>query len=472
MNYRLPNHLEILAFIIGFVLMAYELAAARILAPTIGSSTYVWTSVIGVIIAAMSIGYYVGGRLADKRARQSDVGWQLFAGAVAILLTVILYPSILEWLLTTDLDVRVQAVIASLILFAPTSLIIGSISPYLAKLNVTSLKQAGTAVASLSAWNAIGGISGTFVTGFILFGLIGSRAIFLCLIGILLVASLSIVGWRVRRVTVAVMVLVSAMAAPLSDAMLHIDTASAHYMVFDWQDKGKQLRGLAMGPDGVQSGIEVGQPTTPIFWYTQEFAALARATPKKKDILMLGGGTFTVPQHLAAAYPDSQIDVVEIDPALQAISRQYFGYKDHSNLTVISDDARTYSNKTRKQYDIVMVDVYSNIDVPFSFTTTEYGKAIHRMMRPGGVVMVNMVAGLKGGCRDLLATLEAPYRQAFAHRALKVTPDASTDRRNIVALYSDVPLVYAGYEDREVPKVTAFTDDFAPIEWMRERCTN
>ncbi len=470
MNYRLPSYLEILAFVIGFVLMAYELAAARILAPTIGSSTYVWTSVIGVIIAAMSFGYYAGGRLADKRDQRSDVGWQLFAGAGAIALTLVAYPSLLGWLVTTGFDTRVQAVIASLVLFAPTSLIIGSISPYLAKLNVTSLKGAGTAVASLSAWNAIGGISGTFATGFVLFGLIGSRAIFLLLIGIMLVAALGVLGWRKRRVSVAGAIILAGVIAPVTDSYLHVDTASAHYMLFDWQDKGKQLRGLAMGPEGVQSGIDLASPETPVFWYTQQFADVVQQTPQKKDMLMLGGGTFTVPQHLAVTYPASHIDVVEIDPKLETIAKQYFGYKDRSNVTIIADDARTYSNKTTKQYDIIMVDVYSNIDVPFTFTTREYGRAIHRMLRPGGIVAVNMVAGEQGGCRDLLSMLEAPYRQEFSQRAIRFAPGEAAERKNIIALYSDQHMYYTGYGNVSIPKVAAFSDDFAPVEWMRERC--
>ena len=425
---------------------------------------------IGVIIAAMSVGYYMGGRLADIRNRRSDVGWQLFAGAATMALTLVTYPMLLHWLPTTSFDVRVQAVIASLVLFAPTSLIIGSISPYLAKLNVTSLTGAGRAVASLSAWNAIGGISGTFMTGFILFGVMGSRAIFGVLIVMMLVAALSMLGWRKWRGVGAASVVVAALLAPVGDSYLHIDTASAHYMVFDWRDNGRHMRGLAMGPEGTQSGIDVANPETPIFWYTQQLADVVRQTPQKKDILMLGGGTFTVPQHLAVTYPDSHIDVVEIDPKLQTIAMQYFGYQERSNVTIIADDARTYSNRTHKQYDIILVDVYSNIDVPFTFTTREYGQAVQRMLRPGGVVAVNMVAGEQGGCRDVLSMLEAPYRQEFSQRLLAVAPGEQAARKNIIGLYSNSPLNYTGYRDVPIPRTPAFTDDFAPVEWVRERC--
>ena len=143
--------------------MTFELAAARILAPTVGSSTYVWTSIIGTIIAALSFGFYVGGRIADARARRRDVMWLLLVASGLIALTTVLYPHVLPWLADLEIDVRAQAVMAALLLFAPTSFVLGTISPYLAKLNVTSLKTAGTAVANLSMWDALGGITGTFL---------------------------------------------------------------------------------------------------------------------------------------------------------------------------------------------------------------------------------------------------------------------------------------------------------------------
>src|SRR5690606_31378747 len=140
-------------FTSGFALMAFELAAARILAPYIGSSTYVWTSVIGVIIASLSLGYYAGGRLADKHHRLAEVAWLCLASGVAVVLVIIFYQSVLEWIAMNIIDPRLQGVMASLLLFAPTSFLIGIKAPYLAKLKVTSLERTGQSVASLSALN-------------------------------------------------------------------------------------------------------------------------------------------------------------------------------------------------------------------------------------------------------------------------------------------------------------------------------
>lgn len=160
---------EIAAFITGFALLAYELSAARILAPTIGSSTYVWTSVIGVIIAALSLGYAIGGILADRRTKSSDIGVLLLASATTTLISIILSRDALEVIASLVRDPRLQGLIASAFLFSPTSFLLGAVSPYLAKLRTVSLKHTGTSIASLSAANAVGGIVGTFSVGFIFF---------------------------------------------------------------------------------------------------------------------------------------------------------------------------------------------------------------------------------------------------------------------------------------------------------------
>ena len=137
--------------------MAYELVAARLLAPSVGSSTYVWTGVIGVIIIALSAGCWLGGRVADYRHAPQDVGLLLIIAAALVVATMLNANDVLRWLTTTLDEPRIQAVIAALVLFAPASFVLGAASPYLAKLNVSSLNTAGRSVANLSALDAVGG---------------------------------------------------------------------------------------------------------------------------------------------------------------------------------------------------------------------------------------------------------------------------------------------------------------------------
>lgn len=474
MTLRFPTRLELLAFICGFTLMTYELAAARVLAPTVGSSTYVWTSVIGVIIAALSLGFYAGGQIADSRNNRRDVAWLLLIVAVLIAGTALLYPRLLPWIAEWGVDVRLQAVGAALLLFAPTSFALGLISPYLAKLNVTSLKTSGTAVAKLSMWDAIGGISGTFLTGFFLFGYIGSRTIFIVLVVIVLL-SIALLGVRIkaRQWWIAGAALLIAAVPPTYVQALSIDTPSAHYSVFEWEGQKGTYRGLSSGPSGIQSGVALEYPYEPVFWYTEELFELVEQTKQRDRILILGGGTFTLPQQLALAHPASQIDVVEIDPGLIDVAREHFFYQDRANIEVFFEDARTYVNQSKVRYDIVIVDAYGDVDVPFTFMTREFGKELAEITAPRGVIMANLIAAREDGCEVYLSALEAPYRAHFSHRTVRHNATTGQELRqphNIIAVYTNHAARFEGYQATDATLGEPYTDDFVPAERLRHEC--
>ncbi len=447
--------------------MVFELAGARILAPGIGSSTYVWTSVIGVIIAALSLGYWFGGKLADRRGYMVDVARLTLIAGLTITFAMFQYQEVILWVAKDFDDPRLQGIIASLLLFAPTSFVLGTVSPYLAKLNVKSLKTTGSSIASLSALNSIGGIVGTFVAGFILFGYLGSYET-LSIVAITMVAvswlAAPRINWKLRAVaSVAVLMLVGVPTPNIS--ALSIDTPSAHYALYETPE----IRYLATGPQAAQSGVSLVDKDELVFWYTQQLATVVAATPQRQNILILGGGAFTLPQYLATKYPDSAIDVVEIDPALAGIARQYFHYGDPANVKMIFTDARTYVNQTDKQYDIVIVDVYGDTQVPFTLLTREYGQHISRIVKPQGIVAANLIAGTQEGCGTLLDTLDAPYRTHFDHAAYAIE-HPEKQRSNIIAAYSRQPVQWAGSQPLQVIGGHLYSDNFAPAERLQHDC--
>lgn len=459
--------LEVIAFVSGFALMVFELAGARILAPGIGSSTYVWTSVIGVIIAALSLGYWIGGKVADSRGYLIDIARLCLIAALLVVIMMLQYQGTIAWVAEGFKDPRVQGVLASLILFAPTSFVLGMISPYLAKMNVRSLKSTGRSIASLSALNSVGGIVGTFVAGFILFGYIGSHET-MALVAVLLVAvswlAAPKVQWRLRLlVTIAVVVCVG---LPSQTAQaISVDTPSARYTVAEMNS----LRLLATGPYAAQSGIDLLRPGQLAFWYTQQLADVVAHAPERRDILVLGGGAFTLPQFLADKYPDSTIDVVEIDPELAGIARKYFNYNDPANVNLHFTDARTYVNQTDKTYDIVIADVYGDAHVPFTLITQEYGDRIAALTKPGGVVAANMIAGLDDACGTLLSALDAPYRTHFSNVTFRIQ-DPDEARSNMVVAYTRVSLDWPAAMPLRLQKTAPYTDNFAPAERLQHSC--
>ncbi|MES2876092.1 MAG: fused MFS/spermidine synthase [Patescibacteria group bacterium] len=466
------HRLTLISFVTGFSLLTYELAAARVLAPSIGSSTYVWTGVIGVIIAALSLGFFVGGRVADARNKITDLAWLLLLASLMAVLTLIAYEGMLQSIVESIQDSRLQAVVAALTLFAPTSFFIGMTSPYLAKLNVQSLTSTGRSIASLDMFNAIGGITGTFVTGFILFGYIGAHeAIGLVAVLLLLISWLVAPRWYMaQRLAVSAVLLLCALTpASALPGVVKIDTASAHYEVIKGFIDTRQVTGLVTGPSGTQSAVYASGVDEPVFWYNREVSRLALER-RPDSVLILGGGAFTLPQYLSEQLPDSSIDVVEIDPELKEISERHFRYTSPSNVSETFTDARAYVNQTDKRYDLIVVDVYGDASIPFTFMTAEYGKAVASILQPGGIVVANVIGGLSGGCREALASVDAAYRSQLPYAYYSIEQGRDERRTNFVMVYSKTAESFEGLGRLELPARQAFSDNFAPAERLHYQC--
>lgn len=423
--------------------MAYELVAARLLAPSVGSSTYVWTGVIGVIIIALSAGCWLGGRVADYRHAPQDVGLLLI-------------------------------IAAALVLFAPASFVLGAASPYLAKLNVSSLDTAGRSVANLSALDAVGGIAGTFVTGFVLLGAIGLNETLALVAGILLATSWLFMPrwqWRLRALMAGVVIItaLSGLYAP-KRGDVSVETPSAHYSIVNYTNNGRQIRGLVTGPTGVQSGVYLDGAKDLPFWYTRRMIETTIAA-KPRTVLLLGGGAFTMAEYMARQLPNTQIDVVEIDPGLENISQQYFGYQSLPNVKLIFNDARTYIQHTDRRYDVVLIDVYNGGEIPYSLLTAEYGGELARIVREDGLVVANLIAGLNNApCRELFAAFDAVYRRTWPH-AWYAAQHRDLSRGNYVIAYSKKPRTMpAAMSPLQPLGGTLYTDNFIPNDRLYEAC--
>lgn len=483
---KLKKHIgryEIIAFCAGFVLMAYELVAARLLAPSIGSSIYVWTSVIGVMIAALAAGYAAGGWIADMRANPLDVVRLQFLAALSLVATLLFYKEVLDWLVIGVPDPRLQGVLAAVALFMPTSFLLGMISPYLAKLRVESIETTGRSVAGLSALNSIGGIAGTFCAGFLFFSLIGSRETLILLSALLITSSWlvqprSLVKLRIGATAYLVFVSVILFATPVKAAAFEasLDTPTSHYDILNTFYKGRSIRLLITDPHGFQSGVFMSGNKDLAFDYTQTMAKAVSLAPKKQRILMIGGGVFTMPEYLAKKYPNAKIDVIEIDSQLPAIAQKYFRYESQPNIQIITADARAYLPRISSgQYDLVMVDAFNNdSNVPFALTTREYTAQLRRVLTPSGSVIVNMIGG-GGECMSLVASFNAAYRQQLAYsHVVGLDPNHPEKRQNMVAVYSNNALDWAlpigPVVQIDSSKALLLTDNLAPIEPLARRC--
>ncbi|MEJ7701701.1 MAG: fused MFS/spermidine synthase [Pyrinomonadaceae bacterium] len=207
--------LEITVFVCGALVMIYEIIGSRLLSPYIGASTYVWTSLIGVILAALSLGYWLGGKIADRRPEIKILAAVIFFAGGLVSLTIFSKDLILSFIAGSALQLEVKSLIAALLLFAPASVLLGFVTPYAVKLKMSSLADAGKTVGRLYALSTVGSILGTFLAGFFLIPFVGStRTLYLiaaCLISLsflLVPFALSLFNlmiliflyWRLRQV--------------------------------------------------------------------------------------------------------------------------------------------------------------------------------------------------------------------------------------------------------------------------------
>nr|MBA3352322.1 fused MFS/spermidine synthase [Blastocatellia bacterium] len=201
--------LEVTVFVCGALVMIYEIVGSRIVSPFIGTSTYVWTSLIGVILASLSLGYWLGGRLADKRPDPKVLASVIFVAGGLVSLTIFIKDIVLTAVASAPFGPGLKAVLASLFLFGPASVALGFVTPFAVKLRMLSLADSGATVGRLYALSTVGSIAGTFAAGFFLIPFVGSVRTLYIIAASLLVLALVFAPIAFTRARVAVLVLLA-----------------------------------------------------------------------------------------------------------------------------------------------------------------------------------------------------------------------------------------------------------------------
>lgn len=460
--------------------MILELVGARMVAPYVGTSMYVWTAMIGVILGALSFGYWYGGRLADRQADDAGLMRILVVAAGAILLSVLAQRPLLEQITQTELDVRYLALVAALLLFAPAALVLGIVSPYVAKLRLSSLATAGSSIGRLYAAGTFGSIVGTFLAGYWLIAWFGNQ-----LLGLLLVATLVLLsvaayphGWRWTRISLVIitLLLMSAPRVPGGAIVADVDSAFARYQVASARGGEAEIRYLLTDHQSVQSAHIMGQPDSLPLAYTRDFKAVTDVL-QPDTVAVIGGGTFTFPSVIARQYPAMQVDVVEIDPLLGDIARDYFEYEARPNLRPIYIDGRVFLNRTDDaSYDLMFLDAFSSLTPPYQLVTREAMQEAKRSLRPGGLVIANVIAAPHQD-DPYFTALMSTYRAVFSEvRVHQVNRDHHLSAaQNLTVVLSDdqqaveqasVPL---GVALPVTARASLLSDDHAPVEQLIHR---
>ncbi len=472
--------LNVIVFACGAALMALEIVAARVLAPALGNSIFVWGSVISIVMIALSLGYWLGGQLADKRHSARALA-PLIAGAGAL---TVMVPVIAEAVLpmAADMGPRIGSLVASALIFFLPALLIATVSPLGVRLAASrGLTHIGRSAGGLYAVSTGGSIVGTLATSFWLIPLLSLEPLIIG-IGFTLFASAlmalalprlypeeplaedapvrpsssaarsPLIHALLRPASLAIAlvvlggilggtVLANVAATPASavagERVLHREDSQYHRITVTQADNVRHLRFDASN----QTAIDMADGYRSVIRYPN-YADLALAVnPEAKRVLILGLGGGAIPKRWWRDYPDMQIDTVEIDPAVVRISKEYFDLPDDPRLRVFTQDARRFVQTSTDTYDVIFVDAYYADSLPFHLTTNEFFGEVKSRLAPGGVVAYNAIGSVTGErskmFRGMHKTVSANWENVWVF-PIGIGDSGLTELgRNIIVLASD-----------------------------------
>lgn len=391
-------------FFAGMSVMAVELGASRLLAPYFSSSQIVWTIIIGTIMIAMALGNIYGGKSADKSPNPDKLYGRILIAAVWIALIpvvgkyIVLGISALLIFTVNNNFLIIAAFCACMVIFVFPLFLLGTVTPSLAKYSVSSLDDSGRTVGTLGAFNTIGSIIGTFVPTFVTIPAVGTSITFLIFAGILIVLSViyfvsSRVGYKKVIISGVIFVACCVFGHGDSFAFWQKDLTYEGESIYNYLQVSEDDKQVSLSTNvlfGVQS-VYMKDDTLTGLYYDYAMAAplmVPDKDPDSMEVLILGMGTGTYATQCRKYFGDMNIEGVEIDEKITKLSRKYFALPDDINVTTY--DGRAFLNASDRKYDVIMVDAYQDITIPFQMSSVEFFGLVKSHLNENGVMVVNM----------------------------------------------------------------------------------
>ena len=427
-------------FFAGMSVMAVELGASRLLAPYFSSSQIVWTIIIGTIMIAMALGNIYGGRSADKNPNPDKLYVRILVAAVWIAAIPVVGKYIvlgISALLIFAVDTNFliwAAFAACMVIFVFPLFLLGTVTPSLAKYSVDSLDDSGRIVGTLGAFNTIGSIIGTFVPTFISIPAVGTSVTFLIFAGILFVLSflyfISVKrGLRKCAVTAVLFILCCIFGNSNRFAFWENDLTYEGESIYNYLQVKETDRNVILSTNvlfGVQSILIKGEGLTGMYYDYAMAAPLmtGQENPGDCSTLILGMGTGTYANQCRRYYGDMAVEGVEIDEKITDLAREYFELP--ADVKVTTYDGRAYLNAIEDKYDVIMVDAYQDITIPFQMSSAEFFTLVKEHLTEDGVMVVNM--NMRGSGEDSINAYLADTISSVFGEVYTVDVKGSTNR--------------------------------------------
>lgn len=512
----------LIAFLCGAVVMVLEiLGGSRILPVHFGSGAITWASVISVFLAGLSIGYFLGGVIADKFPTFYCLGVLLCLAAISILLI----PP-MEKLFFPEVTVmgvggvpmpvenvfekiagRYGVLLATTVLFFLPSILLGTVSPYLIRLASKSVETAGRTSGSIYAVSTVGSIVGALGCGFFLLPRWGVNTVLtqtviatffaatLCFI-----AGVRLTTRRAGRIYTGLVLLLALLAASLCFAkVIYRRDSLYHRIIVEDVDNIRYLRFDA----SYQSAMDLKDPDRAVFAYTDYLHLCMLFKPDAKKVLFIGLGGATTQKKFHKHYPQMIIHTAEIDPAVKEVAEKFFNFREDERMKVFIEDGRVYLRKTRERYDVIILDAYYGsryeVTLPFHLVTREFWWLAMSRLTDDGVLVFNLVGRLEGFrsevTRSILKTMWAVFPELYIFPVEYRKMPWLYDRRNLIVIAPRKPMKLSVKDLKERAEkmvkegkvkiaelptyaselylkqisfkdVPIFTDDYAPIEFL------
>lgn len=482
-------------FFTGGSVLIVEIIATRILSPYYGNTIYTTSSVIGAVLAALSLGYYVGGILTDRFPyHRVFYGIITISGFLVILIEIL--GKVLLPLFSATFSISLGPVISSFTLFFIPAFCLGMLSPFAIKLNGQGIETIGKQSGQVFFWSTLGSIAGSFLAGFFLipfFG-IGSIIIFTGIfLGLWGIAGMFLFGFPYKKLTPLIILLLLPPGLVFTDkpapgVLYEKDGLYEKITITEGEWDGKPTRFLFQ--DRSYSAAMYADSSELVYDYTKYYKLYQLFNKNPKRAFVMGGGAYSVPKAILSDSPNVIVDVAEIEPELFELSKKYFNLRESSRLNNYAEDGRRFLAKTDKKYDLILGDAYYSIfSIPIHLTTREFFTLVKSRLSEGGVFVGNFSGDLRKESPSFIYSEMRTFKEVFDNTYFFAVKDYRASLvQNIIFLgingpekiifdspellesqdpiFRTLPQKNIDLASIDLLKYKAITDDYAPIEYL------